>query len=68
MSWPYSPKGCPNCRYLEQFDSPAFDDIGYEIVGMCLHPRIAMDLFLFKERDPATMEACPCFRAKAKVA
>jgi len=24
-----------------------------------------MDLFCFKERDPETMEPCPCFHEKA---
>jgi hypothetical protein len=42
-------------------EPPAFDDVGYEIVGGCLHPRIAMELFRFKQRDPAEMERCPCF-------
>ena len=64
MSWPYSPLECPRCRYLESLEPPAYDDSGYEIVGLCTHPRIAMDLFLFKRRDPTTMEPCPCFRAE----
>jgi hypothetical protein len=68
MSWPYSPQECPRCRYLERLDPPALDDVGYEIVGLCRHPRIAMDLFVFKQRDPQTMEPCPCFREKADAA
>jgi hypothetical protein len=64
VSWPYSPKECPCCRFFEQLDPPALDDAGYEIVGLCRHPRIATDLFNFKQRDPETMEPCPCFRQK----
>ena len=65
MSWPYSPTECPACRYFEPLDAPAYDDIGYEIVGGCRHPKIAMELFRFKERDPATMAPCPCFSRAA---
>jgi hypothetical protein len=61
MSWPFSPKECPGCRYLEPVDPPALDDAGYEIVGLCLHPKIAMELFQFKERDPCSVAPCPCF-------
>lgn len=68
MSWPYSPRECPRCRYLDPLDPPAHDDVGYEIVGVCLHPRIGMDLFLFKQRDPNTMEACPGFCARPEQA
>lgn len=68
MSWPYSPKECPRCRYLAPLDPPAFDDAGYQIVGVCLHPRIGMDLFCFKQRDPETMQPCPCFREKPAAA
>ena len=64
MSWPYSPLECPRCRYLEPLEPPAQDDSGYEIVGVCTHPRIAMDLFLFKRRDPTTMEPCPFLTPK----
>ena len=61
MSWPFSPGECPLCRYFQALEPSAFDDAGYEIVGGCLHPRIAMELFRFKQRDPAEMERCPCF-------
>jgi len=61
--WPFSPEECTKCRYLEPVAPPAFDDAGYEIVGFCLHPRIAMDLFLFKKREQ-TMDPCPCFRER----
>jgi hypothetical protein len=65
MSWPYSPSECPRCRFFERLEPPALDDAGYEIVGFCLNSRIGMDLFVFKRRDPNTMEPCPCFRAGA---
>lgn len=68
MSWPYSPTQCPRCRFLERLDPPALDDSGYAVVGFCLNPRIAMDLFLFKQRDPETMDPCPGFREKANAA
>jgi hypothetical protein len=61
MSWPYSPRECPRCRYLARLDPPAIDDVGYEIVGACLNPKIGMDLFILKQRDPDQMEPCPCF-------
>jgi len=64
MSWPFSPRECPYCRYFERLDPPALDDVGYEIVGLCRHPRIGMDLFMFKKRDPNSMDPCPCFVAK----
>jgi hypothetical protein len=61
MSWPFSPKECPQCRFLHPIDPPMLDDAGYEIHGFCLHPRIAMDLFILKERDPDQLGTCPCF-------
>jgi len=66
MSWPFSPGECPSCRYFQALEPPVFDDAGYEIVGGCLHPRIAMELFRFKLRDPAEMERCPCFARRAE--
>jgi hypothetical protein len=68
VSWPYSSKECPRCRFFERLDPPELDDVGYEIVGFCLNPRIGMDLFVFKQRDPDTMDPCPCFREKAAAA
>ncbi|HTS72954.1 MAG TPA: hypothetical protein VMG74_04520 [Gaiellaceae bacterium] len=68
MSWPYSPEECPRCKFFERLDPPAYDDVGYEIVGVCLNPRIATELFLFRQRDPKTMDPCPCFREKPAVA
>jgi len=63
MSWPFGPDECPGCHYFELLDPPVYDDIGYEIVGLCQHPQIATDLFRLRHRDPATMERCPCFFA-----
>jgi hypothetical protein len=48
---------------LQPLSPPAFDDAGYEIVGVCLHPRISTDLFLFKERAQ-NVGSCPCFRKR----
>jgi hypothetical protein len=61
MSWPFSPGQCPSCRYFQALEPPAFDDAGYEIVRGCLDPRIAMELFRFKERNPEEPERCPRF-------
>jgi hypothetical protein len=59
VSWPFTPSECPRCWYFQKFDLPYEDDIGYEIVGFCRQPRIAMDLFRFRERpEPAH---CPLF-------
>ncbi len=43
------------------------DDSGYETHGFCLHPRIAMDLFMLKERDPDRLDPCPCFSPPREV-
>jgi hypothetical protein len=59
MSWPFGSAECPRCRYFERLDPPAEDDAGYEIVGLCSHPRIAGELFRFKERQ--VTGGCPCF-------
>lgn len=60
-SWPYFREQCPRCRYVEAA-SPAFiDDSGYEILGFCLHPRIAMELFRSKKLDLSRAERCPLF-------
>jgi hypothetical protein len=66
VSWPYSPQECPRCRFFERLDPPALDDAGYEIVGACLNPRIGMDLFVLRLRDPSTIDPCPCFREQAE--
>ena len=59
MSWPYTPRECPYCRYFDRLDPPVRDDAGYEIVGLCGHPRIAMDLFRMRTREEPCH--CPCF-------
>ena len=61
MSWPYASDECPRCRYFERLEPPARDDAGYEIVGLCRHPQLAMELFVLQERDPSELEPCPCF-------
>jgi hypothetical protein len=61
VSWPFGPNECPRCRFFRPDEPPREDDAGYEIVGFCSHPHIAMDLFCFRERDPKKMEPCPCF-------
>lgn len=62
MSWPFGPDECPRCVFLEPVEPPIVDDSGYEVVGFCRHPRIAMDLFLFQRRDQRSLAPCPCFR------
>jgi hypothetical protein len=60
-SWPYSPKQCPHCRYLQRFDPPVSDDDGYDVLGFCRHPRIGMELFRLKRRPEDAQPLCPCF-------
>jgi hypothetical protein len=62
MSWPYSTKQCPNCVFFQELEKPVFDDAGYESVGICTHPWIATDLFLFMRRDQNGIEPCGYFR------
>lgn len=62
MSWPYSPKQCPHCVFFDQLERPLYDDVGYEIVGICAHPRLATDLFMLMQRDQNAMEPCQLFR------
>jgi hypothetical protein len=62
MSWPYSPNECPNCVFFEKLETSVYDDVGYESVGICTHPWIATDLFLFLRRDQNEMEPCRYFR------
>jgi hypothetical protein len=66
MSWPFGEKECPHCRYLHPVEPPLLDDAGYEIRGFCLHPRIATDLFIFKNRNADQIGACPCFWPRPK--
>jgi hypothetical protein len=61
MSWPYSPDQCPRCRYFEELVPPAHDDAGYELPGVCRHPRIGMELFVPMERAPRQFGSCPLF-------
>jgi hypothetical protein len=65
VSWPYSPRECPECRFFEPVPAPAYGNDGWEIAGLCGHPRIATDLFLVRTRDPDAMEPCSCFRPRA---
>lgn len=60
MSWPYGPAECPRCSYFDPLDAPALDDAGYEVVALCLHPRIATELFR-SEAMEARIAPCPCF-------
>ena len=57
MSWPFAPPACPRCWYFQEYDPPFEDDIGYEVVGFCRQPRIAMELFRLRERPEPT--DCP---------
>ncbi len=59
-SWPYLPGQCPHCWYFQELN-PFVDEAGYEIVGFCRHPRIAMELF--HRRQPLESENCPLFMA-----
>jgi hypothetical protein len=62
VSWPFGESECPRCHYFERLDPPAYDDVGYEIVGFCLHPRIGMELFRMRSRK--SVADCPCFVAR----
>ena len=59
-SWPYFPGQCPGCRYVDGGDAYV-DDAGYEIVGFCRHPLIAMELFVPRERQLSPAERCRFF-------
>jgi hypothetical protein len=60
MSWPFTAHQCPVCKYFQAIDPPAHDDVGYELPGLCAHPRIGMELFV--PRDPARFGGCDLFR------
>lgn len=63
-SWPYLPEQCPACFYFRDA-SPAFvDDSGYEILGFCSHPKIAMELFRAQKLD-LSCDECPLFVRRA---
>ncbi len=59
-SWPHIPDQCPHCLYLHPLE-PFIDDAGYEIRGFCRHPRIAMELFVPRERELRRAEPCRLF-------
>ncbi len=65
-SWPYMPAQCPHCRYF-QAGSPFVDDSGYEILGFCRHPRIAMELFAPQRLHASEQDRCPLFAARPVV-
>jgi hypothetical protein len=67
-SWPFIPGQCDRCAYLHAPAPPHTDDDGYEVVGFCRHPRIAMDLFRAQKRRPPRIETCPLFVAKRDAA
>jgi hypothetical protein len=60
-SWPYLPAQCPRCAYLHAAEPPYTDDSGYEIIGYCRHPRIAMELFQPQKLDPSALGRCRLF-------
>jgi hypothetical protein len=37
------------------------DDSGYEILGLCCHPRIGMELFQPQKLDLSKADRCPLF-------
>jgi hypothetical protein len=61
--WPFTPGQCPRCRYLERFEPPEPDDSGYELVGFCRNPRIAMELFVSQRPPSEGIGTCPRFVA-----
>ncbi len=61
--WPFTPGQCPRCRYLEPFEPPELDDSGYELVGFCRNPRIAMELFVSQRPGREGVGDCPRFVA-----
>lgn len=64
-SWPYLPAQCPSCWYFQAVD-PTVDDSGYEILGFCRHPRVAMELFRPQRREPTESDRCPLFVPQAR--
>ncbi len=65
-SWPYLPAQCPKCRYF-QAEPPFVDDSGYEILGFCRHPRVAMELFRPQRLHASACERCPLFVARPAI-
>jgi hypothetical protein len=60
-SWPFYPQQCPRCAYFQPSSPPFVDDSGYEILGFCRHPRIAMELFEPQKRTKSDAEPCRLF-------
>ena len=60
-SWPYLPEQCPGCFYFQAESPPFVDDSGYEILGFCCHPRIAMELFQPQKLDLSNADPCLLF-------
>ena len=62
-SWPFFPAQCPACLYFQAQTPPYMDDSGYQILGFCRHPRIAMELFRPQTLEPSDADRCPLFIA-----
>lgn len=60
-SWPYYPAQCSQCHYFQGISPTYVDDSGYEILGFCRHPRIAMELFAPQQVRRAESDRCPLF-------
>jgi hypothetical protein len=60
-SWPYIPDQCPDCHYFCAAVPAFVDDSGYEILGFCRHPRIAMELFRRQREAGSAGDRCPLF-------
>ena len=65
--WPYLPGHCPHCAYLHELSPPARDEAGYEIPGICCHPRIGMELFRPQRRAAPASERCPFFHRRSEL-
>lgn len=64
--WPLSPGQCRRCRFMEPFEPPELDDSGYEVVGFCRNPRIAMEIFVSQRPPSAGVGRCPRFVAATR--
>ncbi len=62
-SWPYFAEQCPQCLYFHAIEPTFVDDSGYEILGLCRHPRIAMELFRSQKPQASHPERCSLFVA-----
>jgi hypothetical protein len=63
-SWPYFPRQCPRCFYFQAASPSYIDDSGYEVLGFCRHPRIAMELFQTQRLHLSESNDCPMFMAE----